>query len=102
MNYVWNRQAERWDSDLKQIAVVTLEFVMAFHCPHSGFKHRSAGIAKRLSRVLPRLFANDTGPVDFFFFSIAVRNQPIAVEQLRRAGAMVRYGDRVGEKIAIC
>ena len=74
---------------------------MTFHCADGGFKNRSAGIAKRLSRVQPRLFAHDTRALNYLFFAIAIGYQPIAVDQLRRGRAMVRDGDGVGKGKAL-
>jgi hypothetical protein len=92
------REREGRDLDIELLVILVGHLVGAVHGPERSCEGTARRVLKISARRQNGLIANDTGALDFFHFSHAVGDDPMAADELDRVAAFVRDADRVEKK----
>lgn len=85
----------------KHGAIFGLHVVVALHAAHRCFQNGETAVGEMPTGCDEGLFSDHPLPMDLFDFSVAIRDQPVAMRQLCSFFTGIVDGDVVGEDVPL-
>lgn len=101
VQYPWNAQREFRDDPLELRSVLRRHLERPAHRADRCIELTTARVFKSLSRSKKRLLADHAEAPHLLNARIAVGNDPVPGNQLRRNRSHILDGDRIGENVAL-